>query len=64
MAATTKLFDECPQRCANIVWRVLLHEVDAFDSNLTLIRPGAATFAGSSGDQSARVRVDEQLWNR
>src|SRR5215510_12672330 len=63
LSATAKVINECPQRHANIARRVLLHVVDAFDGNLALIGPCAAIVAGSSGDQSARHRVDEELWN-
>src|SRR4029434_2864230 len=64
LVAIAKAFYKCPQRHANIVWRVLLHVVDAFDSNLALIGPGTNKFAGSSGDQSTWLRADEKLWNR
>src|SRR2546425_3973762 len=51
-------------RATDLLWRILLHEVDALDANLSLLRPGTAEVARPPTKDRSRLRVDEELRDR
>src|SRR5882757_4689669 len=60
--SSAKASDELPNRCADLVWRILLDKVDAWNRDFPLVRPTPAEVANTPDDLGTRIGIDEELW--
>jgi len=61
--ATKNLVQKTFQCCCDPQGRVFLNEMNASDSNLTLVRPSPTKFTSAAYQQRTGFRIDEEFRN-
>jgi hypothetical protein len=56
-----KASDELPNRSADLIWRILLNKVNAWNRDFSLVRQTPAEVANTPDDLGTRIGIDEEL---
>jgi hypothetical protein len=61
-SGSAKPCDELPNRDPDLVWRVLLNKVNAWNSDFSLVRPSPAEVTNTPDDLGTRIGIDKEFW--